>query len=234
MDGDSFATLGSQNLTNRGSKLNRELSGCILGEKDQETVRALVEPWFSEAKKISPEMVKAMIKALPDLRKAYRDFSDGCDHRQHEIEANELERQLKAQQKAEAKRQSALRKIGIRVRNSVGNAPRSATVKHGKVRQDDINLSPTLKINKGGGLDQWELGDALINVEGTELFVYQKRIKGVRPGRRYLCVLPTGLRLPAGDRQEGLSCIRRAESCAATSGYSFLSIYKYLIIIYLY
>lgn len=193
MDGDSFATLGSQNLTNRGSKLNRELSGCILGEKDQETVRALVEPWLSEAKKISPEMVKDMIKALPDLRKAYRDFSDACDHRQHEIEANELERPLKAQQKAEAKRQSALRKIGIRVRSSVGNAPRSATVKHGKVWQDDINLSPTLKINKGGGLDQWDLGDTLVNVEGTELFVYQKRIKGVRPGRRYLCVLPTGV-----------------------------------------
>ena len=203
MDGDSFATLGSQNLTNRGSKLNRELSGCILGEKDRETLRALVEPWLNEAKKLSPEMVEDMIKALPDLRKAYRDFSDACDHRQHEIEANELERQLKAQQKAEAKRQSALRKIGVRVRNSVKNAPRSATVKYGKVWQGhDINLSPTLRINKGGGLDQWDLGDTLANVEpkdllvyqkGTELFVYQNRIKDVLPGRRYLCVLPTGV-----------------------------------------
>ncbi|MGH8436559.1 MAG: hypothetical protein ACRERX_19295 [Pseudomonas sp.] len=193
MDGDSFATLGSQNLTNRGNKANRELSACLLGDSEREKVRALVEPWLSEARKISPEMVEDMIKALPDIKQAYRDFSDACDHRQLEIEANERERQLQAQRKAEAKRQSALRKIGNRVRDSVGKAPRSASVKHGKVWQDeDTNLSPTLLITSGGGLDQWDMGKTIVNAGGQDLWTYQQNIKYVYPGRRYLCVLPTG------------------------------------------
>lgn len=192
MDGSSFVTIGSQNLTGRGSKINRELSVCLQGDASLGKVGELIEPWLNEAKVVTPEMVDDMIKALPDLRKAFREFSDACELVQREIEANEERRQREVMLKSKLQRQRGQENVRRRVRAKVNQATRSSSVKYGIVSVEDIDKSPTLKALQHENFEEWEMEGAGATRSTPGRRPYLFNTIRLRHLGRYLCVLESG------------------------------------------
>lgn len=68
--GDEAATVGSQNLTKRGTE-SKEATASFTDPRVVERVRALVAPWIESAEPITMAMIAAMKKSLPPLKRAF-------------------------------------------------------------------------------------------------------------------------------------------------------------------
>ena len=66
---DIFASIGSQNITKRGT-LNREATSVFTRPEAVATIREAIRPWLDERQPISREMIDEMDAALPPLIEA--------------------------------------------------------------------------------------------------------------------------------------------------------------------
>lgn len=177
MDEETFASLGSQNVTHAGSNKNLELSVCLTGDDAREEVRKRIEPWLNEARLVTQGMVDDMVKALPALEAAFNGFYAVCQQHQREIDSNEQQRQLELQRQEKAEKRSQLARTNSRIRQSVDQAVRSKTVQYATVRQQYSDSSAFLDVTGNGQLLEWTVGKRQVTL---------KRL------RRYLCVLEDG------------------------------------------
>lgn len=112
-----FVSIGSQNLTVRGSK-NLEATLFNVDDKTANRVASQASIWTRDAVEVSPSMMLAMETALPPLRKLYRAFlaeARALDAKVEEHTAAAIEARLEAErQTMEMERELAMAQEAFR------------------------------------------------------------------------------------------------------------------------
>jgi hypothetical protein len=103
------ATVGSQNLTERGAAKNIEASAVIRDPVSVERLRTEVEELVASAKPVSLEQIIEMERALPPLRRAFRSFEKSSRSADVVISENERGRQAARDKAAQLRREEAER-----------------------------------------------------------------------------------------------------------------------------
>ncbi|MCK1788997.1 phospholipase D-like domain-containing protein [Pseudomonas violetae] len=178
MDEDSFVTLGSQNLTDRGAGGNLELNVCFDGTSREITcdmVRSKVESWIAKGKPrlITGERIKQMEKRIEAVREAYEEFNGQA---QKEQDAADAEDALLGEPEVEAgqtERQRADESNWIEIRKKVRKASASTAVHQGVISCYD-DRTPFLRFT-AQDLLHWPRKDG--------------SIEQLYPRKRYLCIL---------------------------------------------
>src|SRR5271157_4431443 len=116
-----FASIGSQNLTRRGT-LNREATSVYTTPETVAAIWELVQPWLPDARAISDEMLDDMNLVLPKITRAIRKAQRACkalddrvweDERQRVAERERVAAE-KAHQEAVRRAEEAARAERIR------------------------------------------------------------------------------------------------------------------------
>lgn len=178
MDEDSFVTLGSQNLTDRGAGRNLELSVCFDGINREITcdmVRSKVESWIAKGKPklITLVRIKQMEKRIEAVRKAYKEFDDQAQREQDAADAEDAAVDLPEVDTGKTERQRADESNWIEIQKKVRKASSSTAVHQGVISCYD-DRTPFLRFT-GQDLLHWPRKDG--------------SIEQLYPRKRYLCIL---------------------------------------------
>lgn len=131
-DRSGFVTVGSQNLTTRGRRINKEVTVHSTNENIIASVHSQIQPWIANATRITVAMVEEMGRNMTALQKQYQQMQGVFDS--HDLAfKTRLEQRLRIE---EAKR---------RLRSSLKRSIETAPVKHGKVCQPGSYKGTTLK-----------------------------------------------------------------------------------------
>lgn len=172
VDPASFASIGSQNLTNAGTK-RKELSVAFSDSVLPRHVWDLIQPWLRDRVLISPEMIAEMEVSIGPAAKAFKVAKAAAQKAQKEYELR-VKGHLAEGRKKE--RQLKLRSLRSALAEKVKSKETIlATVKE-RVRRDgpDVVYMRTLKPERGRRFTDWT-----IDGEVTKLIWL----------RRYLCVM---------------------------------------------
>jgi hypothetical protein len=178
MDEDSFVTLGSQNLTDRGAGQNLELNVCFDGTNREITcdmVRSKVESWIAKGKPrlITLERIKQMKKRIEAVREAYEAFNDQALKEQEAAEAEDALLAEPNAQTGKTERQRAEESNWIEIQKKVRKASASTAVHQGVVSCYD-DRTPFLRFT-AQDLLHWPRKDG--------------SIEQLHARKRYLCIL---------------------------------------------
>lgn len=178
MDEDSFVTLGSQNLTDRGAGGNLELNVCFDGTNREITcdmVRRKVESWIAKGKPrlITFERIKQMKKRIKALRKAYKEFIGQAQIEQDAADAEDALLSEPPAETGQTERERADESNWIEIRKKVRKASSSSAVHQGKVSCNQ-DKTPFLRFT-AQDLLHWPRKDG--------------SIEQLYPRKRYLCIL---------------------------------------------
>lgn len=103
-----FATIGSQNLTQRGT-LNREATVVIRDEGALEKLRTQLDQWVLDRRPITLEMIAHAEAAIVDLERAFKSLQQAC--LKIELEAFEAQERRDAEAQRAAKQAEQLRRV---------------------------------------------------------------------------------------------------------------------------
>lgn len=150
---DRFATVGSQNLTQGGTR-QREATAIIRDPQTVALLRRSVEPWVEAAIPISTEMIADMAKRVRALRRNALELQRASVAIDTEVRQHEAARR-------DAERRSAIERA---IRAS--RASRAATLtltRRGHVR--------TLLAPKGVNLLRWRVGDDVVELVARDRYL---------------------------------------------------------------
>lgn len=125
MDGSTFATVGSQNLTYKGANVNKEMNLSIKASelpKGYATLRRTVEKWIAGAVLIDRGRIMAMRKQLEIAEEAYGAFKSKIASLQKRIDretAAAALKQTEADRKTQANRTRRAVNEAVRVAESI-------------------------------------------------------------------------------------------------------------------
>lgn len=175
MDGSSFVTVGSQNLTHNGARRNKEMNLRINASKlpvGYKKLRRIVDGWVASAAPIDRDRITAMRKRLEAAEEAYKAFESKISTLQTQVDRDFAGIELK---KAEADRQAEFK----RNRDAIGKVVREA-----KPLQSAINASV---------VESGEKTPFLI-FKDQKLTSFNRAGESVPIERlmRYMCLLPSG------------------------------------------
>lgn len=168
--GDSFATVGSQNLTRRGQR-SKEATAAFVDATHIERIRAVVQPWIDDAEPISMFMIQRMKSRLPALRTIFKKARGAADDVTQNVLAEEQARLRQSNSTSARKRRQARTIAGIR--NSLSRALRPAQAIWAQVHPRRSGRA-TLKPASRRHFTYWD-------VDGQELELLW--------GYRYLCLM---------------------------------------------
>lgn len=179
MDENSFATVGSQNLTTRGRLHNLELTVSLAGKVAREKVKARIEPWLADADPITPAMIANMRERIECAAALHQAFRSACVEAEAAFQEQEAARETaEAAERIRGRRaqRERLRQVRDQIRvefekRIVSEATIPAKVKSPNNPAHSAFLAPT----HPGRFTRW-----LANSGEIELTT----------GDRHLCVLP--------------------------------------------
>ncbi|EKT4532185.1 phospholipase D family protein [Pseudomonas putida] len=157
MDEEDFVTLGSQNLTYRGSTENKELSACFDDghPKSCERVRSVVKDWTADpgVQPIDLARVSRMGRDVRAAKKAYEEFNKVISKIQDDADLYQAGRIQVAKDRQERVRVARKAQNLAALRNAVQTATPSGVTHTGVVRPS--RKSPCLKFYPPTNLLQW-------------------------------------------------------------------------------
>ncbi|MCU9529379.1 phospholipase D family protein [Pseudomonas mosselii] len=169
MDEEDFVTLGSQNLTYRGSTENKELSVCFDDghPKSCERVRSVVKDWTDDPdlQPIDWARVFRMDKDVRAAKEAYEEFNQVISKLQDAADLYQAGRIQAAKERQERDRVARKAQNLAALRNAVQTATPSGVTHTGVVRPS--RKSPCLKFYPTTNLLEWtrKNGTALPTME---------------------------------------------------------------------
>jgi hypothetical protein len=184
-----FASIGSQNLTSRGTR-NKEATIAIDDAGHLREVEASIGPWLEERLPITRKMIADMEELLPPVRRLYLAAQTAAESADAEMSRRRAERSGEHARRMQVLMEQARRRL--LVENAVDRAPKSRQVSVGTVK--------TMESEK----DSWETGNysfsttkSLVvgrDADLTTWWIDGKRVDLV-PRNRYLCVHQNGRKL---------------------------------------
>ena len=150
MDEHRFASVGSQNVTWRGSLRssgdavpsgNLELSARLEKAASNRAVRAIVEPWLDDGTPITHSMINEMRVGLEEWTEKYAELQKLLAARQKEIDDNE--------------RLLGRKGINAGIEKQIKKGTRLHSPLFGMVKKLRQGASITLKVEPGGDLLNW-------------------------------------------------------------------------------
>lgn len=162
--GDSSATVGSQNLT-MGGTTRKELTASFQDRPQAQRIRALVEPWFTDAEPITLAMIDAMRAALPKVRKKLKQARD--------IAKTATDNVINDARKEGEKRRSRENTIRL-IRDRLIHHRAPAKIVSARVHAFKDGKTSLLRFSPDDDLTWWQVDGKSITLE---------RVK------RYLCIL---------------------------------------------
>ncbi|MGF6399371.1 hypothetical protein ABH905_003037 [Pseudomonas frederiksbergensis] len=188
-----FATIGSQNITAKGTR-NKELSVLVQGEKHLREVHRKVESWLMNATPITLEMISGMADLLPPLKSAYDGFKASCNDAQSKVDKaaeeaiqrakhaeEEAIRQSKQVEEEKIRQVQAVKRhakalLNAEIKAAIASVPLSEDWHCGAIKYRQSSIKTSLFISSGSLLN-WKVNEKMIQLV---------------PLSRYLCVLDTG------------------------------------------
>lgn len=173
----AFVSVGSQNLTQRGTK-NKELSAVFSAPETSLVVAELIKPWLAEREPITDDMIADMEALVVPVRKLFSQAYDLAVQPQKEFDGCQAERAAAEKRRLvlEAARAERLRCL----RYFVAAMPKSREVARGRVVRIEIDelRGPswpchTLLCERGRDFSNWT-----VNAREEKLL----------PLQRYLCL----------------------------------------------
>lgn len=139
-DRSSFVTIGSQNLTTRGRRINKEVTVHLTGENVIASVDRQIQSWIESSTRITVAMVEEMKRNMTALQQQYKQMQAMFDS--HNLVFNKRVEQRRRIESANYK-----------LRSSLKRRTKAAPVKYGKVCQPGSYKGTTLKFTSD--LTQW-------------------------------------------------------------------------------
>jgi len=157
MDEAGFVTLGSQNLTYRGSAENKELSVCFdEGHfKPCERVRSVIRDWTDDPdlQLIDWDRYLRMVTDVQAAQKAYEEFNQVISKIQGDADLYQASRVQAARDRLERERAARKAENWVALRAAVRSATPSGATHTGIVKPS--KKSPRLKFSQTTDLLQW-------------------------------------------------------------------------------
>ncbi len=184
---DGFVTIGSQNLTKRGSLLNKELTVAFDDSAVSDLVRDRICPWLEEAKPITLEMISLMRSSAGQAAALHRAFRAACKKGEEtflagtatltrgdapHVDEGDLE-PADVQTERILQLQVIRDQIGERMIPLTRSQPTLAC----RVVKPRVETHSPYLAASGGSFTKWLIGDTPVELDH---------------GSRYLCVLETG------------------------------------------
>lgn len=184
-----FASIGSQNLTSRGTR-NKEATIAFQDSANLAELERGIQPWLLERVPITPKMIADMDELLPPVRRLYLAAQAAAADADLEI--------LRRREKREAEKAQRMKRYKEKVRRqalvvrAIELAPKSPQVSYGTVklmesekysretRTYSFSETNSLLIGRDDDLTRWRLEDKRVNLV---------------PRNRYLCVHQYGKKL---------------------------------------
>ncbi|MFY1664041.1 phospholipase D-like domain-containing protein [Pseudomonas sp. Pseu.R1] len=139
-DGSSFVTIGSQNLTSRGHRLNKEVTVHLTGENAIASVDTQIQRWIASSTRITVAMVEEMRRNMAALQEQYKQM-------QALVNVHNLAFDKRVEQRIR------IESANDKLRSSLKRQKKTEMVKHGKVCQPGNYRGTTLKFLSD--LTQW-------------------------------------------------------------------------------
>jgi Skp family chaperone for outer membrane proteins len=184
-----FASIGSQNLTSRGTR-NKEATIAFNDSASLQKLEKSLQPWLSERLPITAEMIADMEEMLPPVRRLYLAAQAAAKDADAEILRRREQRDREHEQRKQLNREK-FKRLGL-VYKAIQRAPKSPQVSYGTVklmesdkyswetRTYSFSETKSLVVGREDDLTLWR-------VEG-------KRVD-LTPRNRYLCVHRNGTKL---------------------------------------
>lgn len=177
LDPNSFVSVGSQNLTQAGTK-KKEISVGFSDEETSKSVAALILPWLDERVPITAEMIDEMEACVGPVEALFSVAQAKAHQIQAEFDARQAERAAEeiANLNAEMERTARLAKLQA----DLSVKPQSLEIASGRVTKIE-----------GCDMDFPTTRHSLMSVGGRDLtsWTIEGHTTTLQPFRRYLCVL---------------------------------------------
>lgn len=168
--GNQIATVGSQNLTRRGTK-NKELTAAFNDNQEILKIRSLTDSWLTLAEPITLAMILAMKQKLPPIRRAFKKIDQAASFLTENILADARTLRTRTQVAATFEQhQRAIR----RIQNSLAHTQRPAERIFARVHQFSDGTTSLLRLFAQDSFTSWSFPNQTVNLH---------RIT------RYLCLL---------------------------------------------
>lgn len=156
---DKFCSIGSQNLTNKGTS-NKEISVGLVKPELIDSLADKIRPWLEERIPVSLEMVEEMAASLGTLEHDFsklKKIANDADERVFEMEKTRLRKLEAAQRKLEAQQRLS------RYLSNVSQLPKSGISALSTVREivsTDWHRPPIISLVSAPGRDLtlWDIG----------------------------------------------------------------------------
>jgi hypothetical protein len=159
------ATVGSQNLTERGAVRNIEASAVIRDPVSIKRLRTEVEELVASAKPVSLEQIIEMERALPPLRRAFRSFEKSSKSADAVISEKERGRQAERDKAAQLRREEAER--AERLAQILGRSEQSSRrveLQLRRPRPQNRSYQTLLCRRLVNDITRWTLGDESVRL----------------------------------------------------------------------
>lgn len=159
--GKERATVGSQNLTQRGT-VNKEATAAFTDPRVVAKIHGLVKPWLEGAEPITLPMIAAMKKSLPALKRTFKKFDD---------DAKATTIRIVAEAKAARERESGSTLVVKRIRAALARYPRPASSIASRVRELRVGRSSLMPESALDTFTWWQIAGKQITLERAERYL---------------------------------------------------------------
>lgn len=150
----NFVSIGSQNLTNQGTK-NKEATFTSTSSAVVKFVESALEEWTKNSKEISLELIDELEKSLADLKKLYKHLKKKVEESEKSILEREEQRETERQEAIE--REKRIRENRDRIRQNLKQIRKTEFIKGSVTTSSDYGRY-TFIPSSNPDLLNWRIG----------------------------------------------------------------------------
>jgi hypothetical protein len=179
---NEFASIGSQNLTNRGTR-SKEASVAFTQAEEVSKIEQKITPWLHEAAPITKEMIEEMARNLPSLKKLYRTAAEAAHEVTKLVFENEQVRLL-AYEREKALRDSAREQAAMsaihksQLQAGIAKSIQAQEKIYAVVKEFDYGSRISLSAQYDARFTEWTMAGKTVSLDK----------QGENKYRRYLCI----------------------------------------------